>query len=338
MVALLFGGSMLLAVVVATRDTASPAVTTTTFPSSTTTTSTTTLVATTALGPVTAPPTAPLPPPAALPGDVRVVITKSGVVLPVLAAEGADRWKVRTPCGNEGHVVGARPVTGAAVVIDAGHGGNEPGAKSPDGLPEKGVNLAVALEAGQSLELQGFPTVLTRYSDYRVTIEVRAQIVQALRPKAFVSVHHNAEPDEPRPKPGSETYYQRSSADSRRLSGLLYEEIVRALSVYDVPWVGDTDAGAKYRTNSQGSDYYGILRRTAGVTSVLAELAFISNPPEADLLRRPDVQRVEGDAVARGIVRYLTTNDPGSGFVAGYTRTSPAGSGGGGTNCVDPPL
>jgi hypothetical protein len=105
-----------------------------------------------------------------------------------------------------------------------------------------------------------------------------------------------------------------------------------------VAWVADRDAGAKFRRNSRGGDYYGILRQTAGVTAVLAELAFISNPPEARLLARPDVQQVEGEAVARGIVRFLTTSDPGSGYVTPYPRDEPAGPGGGGAGCVDPPL
>jgi hypothetical protein len=72
---------------------------------------------------------------------------------------------------------------------------------------------------------------------------------------------------------------------------------------------------------------------------VLAELGFISNPPEADLYARPDVQKVEGEAVARGILRYLTTADPGSGYTEPYPRETPAGPGGGrGTSCRDPAI
>jgi N-acetylmuramoyl-L-alanine amidase len=160
----------------------------------------------------------------------------------------------------------------------------------------------------------------------------------ALRPKAFVSVHHNAEPDGPRPGPGSETYYQVASPESKRLAGIVYEEVVKALSAYPLTWVADSDAGAKYRRNASGDDYYGILRRTQGVPSVLAELAFVSNPPEADLVARPDVQKIEGEAVARGILRFLDTADPGSGYVEPYPRDSPAGGGGGSSGCVDPPL
>lgn len=303
---------------------------------------TTTTVAPQTVAPTTAPPptttTVPLPPLPAFPaGDVRAIVTATNVVVPVLAA-AAGGFQVRTPCGATAVTNGA-PVTAAMVVLDAGHGGNESGAIGPNGLREKDVNLNVVRVAKGVLEARGVPVVETRTGDYRVTLETRAEIVTRLRPLAFVSVHHNSSPDGPRPGPGSETYFQIASPESKRLAGLLYEEIVRALSAYQgVAWVADADAGAKYRPNSRGGDYYGLLRRTAGVPASLAELAFISNPPEADLLARPDVQQVEGEAVARAVIRYLTTPDQGSGYVEPYPREEPAGPGGGASGCADPPL
>jgi hypothetical protein len=81
-----------------------------------------------------------------------------------------------------------------------------------------------------------------------------------------------------------------------------------------------------------------VLRRTAGTPAVLAEAAFLTNGPEEALLRTPAVQEAEGQAVARAVVRFVTTSDPGSGFVTPYPRTEPAGPGGGAQGCVDPPL
>ncbi len=84
---------------------------------------------------------------------------------------------------------------------------------------------------------------------------------------------------------------------------------------------------------------------TVTVNVALAELAFISNPAEADLLADPEVQRVEGEAVARGIIRFLTTSDAGSGYVEGgqmpprpRTGAGPRGGGGGWDECDDPVL
>ena len=151
-------------------------------------------------------------------------------------------------------------------------------------------------------------------------------------------MHHNGESDGPRDGPGTEVFYQHQSGEARRLGGLIYEEVVRALSQYQVAWQADRDAGVKTRINDRGGDYYAMLRQTVGTPAVLAELAFLSNPPEAELLARPDVQQAEGEAVARGILRYLTTTDPGSGYTEAYPRTTPAGGGGGKGGCVDPAL
>lgn len=275
----------------------------------------------------------------ALPGDgiARAVVTPTGLVLAVQADRGDGTYLATSPCGVD-VVVPGTPLAGATVVLDPGHGGDEPGAVGPSGTTEKDVNLAIAQEAKRQLEALGATVVLTRTADYRITLASRAAIVQSLQPPLFISVHHNAEPDEARPGPGAETYFQIASPESRRAAGLLYEEVVSAFSAYQVDWVADFDAGAKYRARSDGRDYYGILSRTAGVPAVLSEAAFISNPPEEALLADPEFQAVEAAAIARTAVRFLTTQDPGSGFVEPYPRTQPAGPGGGASGCDDPPL
>ena len=292
--------------------------------------------------PVPSPPPS-APPPAAVvarpssPEKAKVVVSERGVVLPVLARV-AGGYRVETPCGNSAVVRSGTPVGSAEVVLDPGHGGDENGAIGPGGLAEKTVNLAVASYAKAALEHAGVAVVLTRTGDYRMTLGARAKVAQALRPRAFVSIHHNSDPDGRWPKPGTETFRQLGSDQSKRLSGILYEEVVGALSAYPVEWVADRDAGAKYRTNSRGGDYYGILRQSRGVTAVLAELAYISNSAEEELLSRPEVQKAEGEAVARAILRFFHSDDPGSGYTEPYPRSTPAGPGGGSAGCVDPPL
>jgi len=303
----------------------------TTTPIPTITTSSTTV---TTVAPTTTTTAAVAPPP--VPGMPGGLVTPRGVVVPVLSQQGS-RSVVRTPCGAEATVIGGRSVTQATVVLDPGHGGQEPGAVGPNRLTEAVLNLAVAEHVRRALQAAGVDVVLTRTANYETSLATRTELATKLRPRAFVSVHHNSSPDGPRDGPGTETYYQIASPSSKRLAGLIYEEVVRALSAYQVAWVADRDAGAKYRQGEHG-DYYAVLRRTAGVTSALAELAYISNPPEADLLAQPDVQRVEGEAVARGILRYLTTQDPGSGFVEPYPRPPDASGGGSAPPCRDPAL
>ncbi len=270
-------------------------------------------------------------------GPPKAVETPNGVVLAVLRQNADGTFVARAPCGGEATVTGS-PIAGANVVLDPGHGGEEPGAVGPAGTVEKAVNLAIAQEAERQLEALGATVVLTRTSDYRITLVSRAAIATSLQPQLFVSIHHNAAPDGPREGPGAETYFQIASAESKRASGILYEELVAAFAPYDVAWVADRDAGAKYRPRDGGGDYYGILNRSAGVPAVLSEAAFISNAPEEQLLADPAFQAVEARAITNAVVRFVTSEDPGSGFVEPYPRTEPAGPGGGATGCEDPPL
>jgi N-acetylmuramoyl-L-alanine amidase len=273
----------------------------------------------------------------ALDGAAKVVVTPSGVVVPVVESLDGG-WRVTTPCGEQVEVVGAEPVAAAHVVIDPGHGGTEVGAIAENGVQEAALNLSVAQEVEQILEREGMQVTLTREADYRLPIPTRADIVNALQPSLFVSIHHNGGEAATRDTPGTEVYYQVADERSRRLAGLMWEDITQTLSTYDVAWRGGSDAGAIYRKDRDGSDFYGVLRRTAGVPAVLVEAAYLSNPAEADLLARYDVQSAEAHAIAAAIRRWFLTDDPGSGFMEPLFRGY--GDGGGGTfaNCKDPDL
>ncbi len=247
----------------------------------------------------------------------------------------------------------------AVVVIDPGHGGPNTGATGSAGLEEPTVNLDIARrtrdllseprsidwQTGLVLEGDTIPAVgtvwLTRVegppgADIDSGLHYRATLATTAGADALVSIHNNADPDGPFEGPGSEVFYQIADEASRRLAGLLVEEFRRGFAVFDVDWAADTDAGAKYRLRSDGiRDYYGLLRRS-GVPSVIAEGAFISNPEEEDLLATPEFRQAYAEAVYRALVRFLTTQDPGSGFTEPYPRTLPAGSGAPAPECVVP--
>ena len=271
-------------------------------------------------------------------GGPRLIVSKKGVVLPVLGPAG-DAFRVVTPCGKEIAATGT-PITTIDVVLDPGHGGEEPGAVGPRGLREKDLNLVVAAHAAKALQAEGVSVLLTRRADYRMTLAARGLVAQAIHPKAFVSIHHNAGSSSPSPGgPGTEVYHQNSSAESKRLGGLVYEEVKGFLSKQKgVAWVAAQHPGVVARVGATGDDYYGVLRRSKGNPAVLVEGAYISNRPEEALLERKDAQKAEGEAVARGILRYLRSADPGSGFLPAFSSPAAAGGGGGATSCEDPAL
>lgn len=270
------------------------------------------------------------------PGD-GVVISDDGLVLPVREIRD-DGYVVTTTCWNERVVTGGTYISHVEVVIDPGHGGSEYGAVGSNGLTEKALNLTVSNLLVEELRDRGFNAIMTRTTDVRIPIVVRAEIARALKPDVFISLHHNGGATARSDLPGTEMYHQIESADSRRLAGILFEEVQQALAAYDVPWRKTAFQGASsvLRVEVQ-DDLYGILQYTPGIATVLTEAAYLSTPAEARLLADPEVQKVEAVAIADGIERYLTTTDPGSGFNPMFSTSRKLSSGGPG-GCRDPEL
>ena len=270
------------------------------------------------------------------PGD-GVVISDDGLVLPVREITN-DGYVVTTTCWNEGVVTGGTYISHVEVVIDPGHGGSESGAVGRNGLTEKALNLAVSELLIEELRSRGFNAIMTRTTDVRIPIVVRAEIARALRPDVFLSLHHNGGATARSDLPGTEMYHQIESANSKRLAGILFEEVQRALAAYDIGWRKTAFQGASsvLRVEVQ-DDLYGILQYTTGTTTVLTEAAYLSTPAEARLLADPEAQKVEAVAIADGIERYLTTTDPGSGFNPMFSTSRKLSSGGPG-GCQDPEL
>lgn len=258
-------------------------------------------------------------------------VLQPGALLPVYERKG-DFYKVFTPNERLGwvHVSKARTypkatsraksLEEATIVIDPGHGGHLPGARGPTGLAEMIPNLDIARRVADELSVARI--FFTRGSGH-AGLAYRSSLANRLNADAFISLHNNALPDRVNSKtPGSETYYQQRSKSSKRLAGLIYEELSRALSRFKILWGRDPFAGAKYRRGDGGHDYYAVLRRTL-VPAVIVEGMFISNRPEEALLRRTDVKQVYAEAVARAITRYFETDDPGSGFKDPYAKPTP---------------
>jgi N-acetylmuramoyl-L-alanine amidase len=213
------------------------------------------------------------------------------------------------------------------VVVDAGHGGHDPGAIGPRRVREKDVTLAMARRLAKRLRAAGFEVVLTRKDDRFLALEERTAIANTSGGDLFVSIHANAHPR--RNRSGVETYFL-NVADDRYAARLAARE-----NGVDVSDRGDGDVGriltdldAKASADSSRR-LAGIVQRelTAGVRSrvgevrdlgvksalfyvllgarmpaVLVETAFISNRVEE---RRLASERYQ-EEVAAGIARAVT--------------------------------
>jgi N-acetylmuramoyl-L-alanine amidase len=162
-------------------------------------------------------------------------------------------------------------------------------------------------------------------------------LANALDAEAFVSIHHNTPAAVASDGPGTEVYVQASQPESGRLGALIYENVTARLDRFDVEWVARSDAGVLVVLNDADEDAFGINRRSA-VPAALVELAYIGNPEEAVLMASDEYVTTAAQAVALGIEQFLTTDEPGTGYVAASRRFNPSGETGGDSGCTDPPL
>jgi len=240
---------------------------------------------------------------------------------------------VLTPCGNRVTLSsadvtfvapskpGRKALKDVLVLVDPGHGGPfQLGALAPNGDQEKERNLQISLELHRMLHERGMATVvMTREWDFEATLEFRTALADALRADAAISVHLNSSPDGARATPGTETFGSTADGVGRRFAGLVYEHVRRYTQTLPGPWVGDRDAGAKYRLGKDGRDYYGLLRRSH-VPFVISESLYISSPHEASLVARPEVRTGLANALANAVVEFTTGRGQGSGWVKPYPR------------------
>jgi N-acetylmuramoyl-L-alanine amidase len=128
----------------------------------------------------------------------------------------AERRARRTPPGREPLPLGMRRVR--TVVLDPGHGGQDPGAVGADGLREKDVTLRLARALRPRLVARGFRVVLTRDGDRALSLEERTALAEGVGGDVFISLHTNAA--RRRNARGIETYYLDKSHErhSRRVA------------------------------------------------------------------------------------------------------------------------
>jgi N-acetylmuramoyl-L-alanine amidase len=178
--------------------------------------------------------------------------------------------------------------SGKTIVIDAGHGGKDPGAISSYGYNEKTVNLDVALQVAQILRNKGHKVTMTRDSDEFIELEERAAIANRSGADIFASIH--ADSCATSSKNGFTIYVARSgSSASTRLAN--------AIDSYM------TQTGIS--SNSVRKADYRVLTHTR-CPAVLIELGYLSNYWEAKQLKNVDMQKRLANAIAGGITNYVT--------------------------------
>ncbi len=228
------------------------------------------------------------------------------------------------------------------VIIDAGHGGEDPGALGPEGIHEKDVALGIALELLAILEREPDLTAfMIREDDTFVDLWRRGEIATEAkgdRPGVFVSIHANSSPNR-RSARGFETYFlsEARTEHERRVSAI--ENAPLSLRGQNVDLSQDPDLGFILRelrtldhqhwsallaemVQEEIEEFHpgpnrgvkqGLLAvlTNALMPSVLIETGYLSNDEEARMLRDGKFQRDTGQAVADAVLRFFKRYPPG---------------------------
>lgn len=186
------------------------------------------------------------------------------------------------------------------IVIDAGHGGADPGMIGIGGLEEKGINLAVSMKLKEALENQGFTVVMTRQEDKGLyeegtrnkkvqDMQNRIEIMEKAKPILAVSIHQNSYTEES--VKGPQVFYYETSAEGQKLA----VNIQSALN---------TELSTERPRKEKGNTSYFLLKKSPCVLNIV-ECGFLTNKQEAELLQTEEYQQKIVEAVAKGIVQYM---------------------------------
>ncbi len=194
----------------------------------------------------------------------------------------------------------AEPGTKGTIVLDAGHGGFDPGVSGASGIAERELNLVFAQKLEKLLEEEGYQVVQTRPTEAGLydegqshkkaqDMQRRCAVIEKTQPLVSVSIHQNSYPDSS--VSGPQVFYYAQSKEGERLASCIQNCMNEQLDV-------------KTPKKHKGNESYYILKRSVG-TTVIVECGFLTNPEEEKMLQNEAYQDRAVSAIRDGILRYL---------------------------------
>ena len=185
------------------------------------------------------------------------------------------------------------------IVIDAGHGGFDPGKVGTQGTLEKDINLKIALKLKEVLEAEHYQVIMTRTTDCglyngndsnkkRTDLYNRVKIVNESDAIMAISIHQNSFSQAS--SKGAQVFYHSNSSEGEKLATIIQETIKTQ--------IGD----GNHRVAKENDSYY-LLKKT-NCPFVIVECGFLSNTEEESLLLTEEYQQKIADAIGKGIMEY----------------------------------
>lgn len=188
------------------------------------------------------------------------------------------------------------------IIIDAGHGGFDPGKVGVNNAEEKDINLSISLKLKALLEQNDIRVIMTRETDVglyqesdrnkkNADLKKRVEIINSSDAVIAVSIHQNSFPQES--SSGAQVFYHSKSPEGKVLSEIIQEQIKET--------IGD----GNHRVAKSNESYY-MLKKTE-IPLVIIECGFLSNWKEAELLVDDAYQAKLAWAIHLGIMNYINT-------------------------------
>jgi N-acetylmuramoyl-L-alanine amidase len=268
------------------------------------------------------------PPPAPAPAPDEPSSPPPAATQVAEATAPPDIVRVPPPPRQEGYsLVQQLGLAASRIVIDAGHGGHDPGTMNNKGLREKDIVLDISQRVSKLLETDGFDVVMTRDSDVFIPLEERTAIANSREADLFVSIHVNASRSAtPR---GIETYYlnlattpdaeevaaRENAVTTRRLGELqsILQKVMNNSRITESRELADrvqremsegllTSSGDSRNRGVKTAPFYVLLG--AQMPSVLVEVAYLTNRKDAALLGDSSYRQKVAESIASGVRRY----------------------------------
>ncbi len=190
---------------------------------------------------------------------------------------------------------------GKVVVIDAGHGGSDPGTSGSVGgktYQEKDINLSVAKKVRDILSANGVTVLMTRDGDTYPSLTDRSDLANANNAVIFASIHSNSA--SAASASGFEVYY--SVQNNESVTGLSSSELASSV-------VNSISKNVSIRNRGVKTENH-VVTRTSNMPAILIEIGFMSNPDELSLMISDDVQNSFAKGVADGILAVINKANP----------------------------
>lgn len=213
-------------------------------------------------------------------------------------SSASDESGAVSEAAPEGSSDAALPTT-YTICLDAGHGGNDWGARGNDVL-EKNINLEIARKTQYYLESCGYQVVLTRSDDSVVDLKTRLQNAKKAKADALISIHQNSLDNDTKTNGMKVFCNETSHADNVTLASLVSKHLLKTTS-------------AKDRGTDSNSDLY--LLKTKKMPTCLVEDGFLTAEKEGKLLTTEEYQLKIAEGITQAIREFLPI-DPEAAYAA----------------------